>query len=162
MAGAVAHNDSGGVGPEGIDKGVVRHPVPQAPPAATVRRDHPATGWPTDVEALVLAREDRSLADSTVRSAYTVLRAALRRGARRALARNPAAVKRPGVERARPALTARSRRCEPPRVTGTPVLALIAATGLRRGEALALQWDRRRPRRRAAEGRGTWRASTAS
>ena len=120
---------------------------------------------PSDVEKLILAlraktrpgQKDadgnegapvRALSDSTIRSAYTVLRAALDGAVRDGLlARNPAAaVKRPGVERteakhldqgdvAKLLAAAEGSR-------HYPALALIAATGLRRGEVLALAWDR--------------------
>lgn len=116
---------------------------------------------PSDVEALVLRlrastrqlRQDdgsedqvRALSDSTIRSTYTVLRSALDGAVRDGLlARNPAAViRRPGVER-REALhltptevrrlfsAAESSRYH-------RALVLIAATGIRRGECLALRW----------------------
>lgn len=90
----------------------------------------------------------RALSDSTIRSAYTVLRAGLDGAVRDGLlARNPAAaVKRPGVERqearhldqgavAQVLAAAQGSRYH-------PALVLIAATGLRRGEVLALAWDR--------------------
>jgi len=88
-----------------------------------------------------------SLAESTIRSAYTILRAVLDTAVRDgALATNPAAVVR------RPRVTAK----EAPHLTSTqvadllraaedtryaPLFALLAYTGLRRGEALALQWS---------------------
>jgi len=112
---------------------------------------------PSDVEALVLAMRRRkkpgpdgaarALADSTIRTTYTVLRAALDGAVRDGLlARNPAAaIKRPGVERTE------AKHVESVDVTALleaakdsryhAVLALIAATGLRRGEALALKWE---------------------
>jgi integrase len=115
---------------------------------------------PSDVEALVLAMraktkppktEDaepaRALSDSTVRQVYTVLRAGLDGAVRDGLlARNPAAlVKRPGVERQE------ARHLDAADVAAVleaaqtsryyPALALIAATGLRKGECLALRWD---------------------
>lgn len=102
---------------------------------------------PTDVEALVLVLRSRGLADSTVRTTYTVLRGALDAAVRDGLlARNPAAlVRRPGVARVEakhlPADqvvavldAARSSRHH-------TLLLLIAATGLRRGEALGLRWS---------------------
>jgi integrase len=115
---------------------------------------------PSDVEALVLAMraktkpgaEDaepvRALSDSTIRQTYTVLRAALDGAVRDGLlARNPAAqVRRPGVERTEArhldgdAVTAVLRAAETSRYH--PALVLIASTGLRKGEALALRWDR--------------------
>lgn len=112
---------------------------------------------PSDVEALVLAMRRRrkqgpdgparALADSTIRTTYTVLRAALDGAVRDGLlARNPAAaIKRPGVERTE------AKHVESVEVTALleaakdsryhPALVLIAATGLRRGEALALKWE---------------------
>lgn len=120
---------------------------------------------PSDVEALILrlraktkpGRPDpdsddepapvRALSDSTIRSTYTVLRAALDGAVRDGLlARNPAAqVRRPGVERTEAhhldadAVTAVLRAAEPSRYH--PALVLIASTGMRKGEALALAWD---------------------
>ncbi|MBN7304334.1 tyrosine-type recombinase/integrase [Mycobacteroides abscessus subsp. bolletii] len=112
---------------------------------------------PSDIDTLVLAlraqtkvRGDekiRRLSDSTVRQVYTVLRAALDDAVRDGLlARNPAAlVKRPGVERKE------ARHLDAGEVTAVlnaseglrhrDALVLIAATGLRKGEALALRWD---------------------
>jgi integrase len=102
---------------------------------------------PTDIEALVLALRDKKLSDSTIRSIYTVARAGLDGAVRDGLiARNPAAaVKRPGIART-------EARCltgdEVTRLLATTqghrhhaVLVLIAFTGLRRGEALALRWS---------------------
>ncbi len=112
---------------------------------------------PSDVEGLVLTLRRstktsidgpvRALADSTIRTTYTVLRAALDGAVRDGLlARNPAAaIKRPGVERIE------AKHVESVDVTALlgaakdsryrPALVLIAATGLRRGEALALRWE---------------------
>ena len=116
---------------------------------------------PSDVEALVLAMRAktkpgrgenadpvRALSDSTIRQTYTVLRSALDGAVRDGLlARNPAAqVRRPGVEQ-RDArhldaddVTAVLKAAEESRYH--PALVLIAATGLRKGEALALRWDK--------------------
>ena len=115
---------------------------------------------PSDVEALVLAMRAktkqavteraepvRALSDSTIRQTYTILRAALDGAVRDGLlARNPAAlVKRPGIERREAKhlddadVTAVLRAAEASRYH--PALVLIAATGLRKGEALALSWD---------------------
>jgi integrase len=115
---------------------------------------------PSDIEALVLAMraktkpvktEDtdpvRAFADSTIRQVYTVLRAGLDGAVRDGLlARNPAAlVKRPGIKRREAKhldaneVAAVLKAAETSRYY--PALALIAATGLRRGEALALSWD---------------------
>jgi integrase len=120
---------------------------------------------PSDIDALVLAMRTktkpgpkgvdgkpgdpvRALSDSTIRQVYTVLRAGLDGAVRDGLlARNPAAlIKRPGVERREArhldtaAVSAVLRAAEDSRYHS--VLALIAATGLRKGEALALRWDR--------------------
>lgn len=116
---------------------------------------------PLDVEALVLTMrakkkasksEDvdpvRAFSDSTIRQVYTVLRAGLDGAVRDGLlARNPAAlVKRPGIERREARhLDAESvalvlKASESSRYHAA--LVLIAATGLRKGEALALRWDR--------------------
>ena len=112
---------------------------------------------PSDVEALILAMrtrtksrgdcEVRALSDSTIRSTFGVLRLALDGAVRDGLlARNPAAaVSRPGIERrdakylsaadvAKILNAAQGMRYH-------PALILIAATGLRRGEALALRWE---------------------
>ncbi|OBG91255.1 integrase [Mycobacterium sp. E136] len=110
---------------------------------------------PSDVEALILAMRAktkgdpprRALSDSTIRNVYTVLRAGLDGAVRDGLlARNPvAAVKRPGVARTEAKystavdVTALLRAAEGLRYR--PVLSLIAATGLRRGEAVALHWS---------------------
>jgi integrase len=116
---------------------------------------------PSDVEALVLRlrartrvvqaedgseEEIRALSDSTIRTTYTVLRSALDGAVRDGvLARNPAAViRRPGVERTEARhLTPSEVRClfsaaESSRYHSA--LVLIAATGMRRGECLALRW----------------------
>jgi integrase len=117
---------------------------------------------PFDVEALVLAmraktrtvagsdgseRSVRCLSDSTIRTTYTVLRGALDGAVRDGLlARNSAtAVKRPGVGRTE------ARSLAPVDVVALldaakgsryhSALVLIATTGLRRGEALALRWE---------------------
>jgi integrase len=103
---------------------------------------------PSDVEALILVLRGRGLSDSTIRSTYTVLRAALDGAVRDGLiARNPAAlVTRPGVERREARhlgaddVTAVLRAAESSRYHRA--LVLIASTGLRRGECLALAWDR--------------------
>ncbi|ALA06673.1 integrase [Mycobacterium phage OBUpride] len=124
-------------------------------PFGAIRLDRLRT---SDVEALVLRLQQatrpgrdgtpvRAVADSTIRSTYTVLRQALDGAVRDGLmARNPAAaMKRPGLSRPEVrrindaqladllAATAGSRYHR--------ALLLIAATGLRAGEALALRWD---------------------
>lgn len=120
---------------------------------------------PTDVEALIVAlrakrkpgpkRLDgkpgdpvRALSDSTIRSIYGVLRTGLDCAVRDGLlARNPAAlVGRPGVARVEAKhmdaadVTALLKAAQASRYHSA--LTLIAATGLRKGEALALSWDR--------------------
>lgn len=115
---------------------------------------------PTNIDALMLAMraarkpgrgEDadpvRALSDSTIRQVYTVLRAGLDGAVRDGLlARNPAAtVKRRGVARTETRhldaseVAAVLKAAEASRYHAA--LALIASTGLRKGEALALRWD---------------------
>lgn len=116
---------------------------------------------PSDVEALVLRlragtrlaltadgteTEVRALSDSTIRTTYTVLRAALDGAVRDGLlARNPSAiVRRPGVQRTEarhlsPAEVRRLLRAAAPSRYYSALL-LIAGTGIRRGECLALRW----------------------
>ena len=115
---------------------------------------------PSDVEGLILAMRAktkpsrveggepvRALSDSTVRQVYTVLRAGLDGAVRDGLlARNPAAaVQRPSIERrearhlAAAEVAAVLKAAEGSRYYAA--LALIVATGLRKGEALALSWD---------------------
>jgi integrase len=88
----------------------------------------------------------RKVADSTVRSAYTILRAVLDAAVRDgALAANPAAlVRRPKVTireapHLTPAQVADLLRAEDTRYA--PLFALLVPRGLRRGEALALRWS---------------------
>jgi integrase len=102
---------------------------------------------PSDVEAFVIMLQDRGLADSTVRTIYTVLRSLLDGAVRDGLlGRNPASlVTRPGVARREAMYLDRQQVAAVLNGARTsrfhPVLVLIAATGLRRGEALALRWD---------------------
>ncbi|SLH43665.1 phage integrase family protein [Mycobacteroides abscessus subsp. massiliense] len=101
---------------------------------------------PSDVEALIVQLRKRNLADSTVRSIYTVLRAGLDGAVRDGLlGRNPVAlVPRPRVDRDE----ARSLGPEDVRAlldtarrSRYYVGVLIMATcGLRRGEVAALRW----------------------
>jgi integrase len=112
---------------------------------------------PSDVEALILAMRERTktkdnvevraLSDSTIRSTFGVLRLGLDGAVRDGLlAKNPAAaVKRPGVQRQE---TKHLSAADVGKVLKAaegmryhPAVVLIAATGLRRGEALALRWE---------------------
>jgi integrase len=102
---------------------------------------------PSDVEALVLALRGKGLSDSTIRQVYTIARAALDGAVRDGLiSRNPAAaVKRPGIQRREARhleaadVVALLKAAESSRYHAA--LVLIAATGLRKGECLALRWD---------------------
>ena len=101
---------------------------------------------PSHVEGWIVELRRTGLAESTIRSAYTILRAVLDTAVRDgALGSNPAAAIR------RPRVTAK----EAPHLTPAQVadllraadggryaslFALLLHTGLRRGEALALQW----------------------
>lgn len=136
-----------------------RHLEPE--PFGTIRLDKLK---PSNIEALVLEmraktkpgkpteadpdpQPGRALADSTIRQVYTVLRAALDGAVRDGLlAKNPAAaIKRPGVARTE------ARHVSAVDVTKLLLCAeglryrnalmLIAATGVRRGEAAALRWS---------------------
>ena len=102
---------------------------------------------PMHVEGWIVGLRGKGLSESTVRSAYTILRAILDTAVRDgALARNPAAaVKRPKV-------TAKESVFLPPEQVRTlldaakssryaPLFKLLVNTGLRRGEALALRWS---------------------
>jgi integrase len=115
---------------------------------------------PSDIDALVLAMRAkmkpakigdaeplRALSDSTIRQTYTILRAGLDGAVRDGLiARNPAVlVQRPGVARQEArhldasGVAAVLKAAEASRYY--PALVLIAATGVRKGECLALSWD---------------------
>ena len=115
---------------------------------------------PSDIEAFLLRMRNTpkdpesedpdpapKYSGSTIRTTYTVLRAILD-GAKRdgLIARNPAeAVKRPAVERTEARyLTIPEARALMHASKGSRyhhAVVLIAHTGLRRGEALALRWD---------------------
>jgi integrase len=108
-------------------------------PLSRLRKSH--------VDALVVALRREGLADASVRLAYTVLRAALADAALDGLIADNAAAKTP-----RPRVARREARhlsastvvkilaaAEHERYAR--VLTLIAGTGLRRGEALAMRWD---------------------
>ncbi len=101
---------------------------------------------PSDIDTLILALNDKGLGDATVQRIFTVLRVALGGAVRDGLlARNPAsAVKQPSVAKKE------ARHLSSAEVTSLLdaakgsryhcLLSLIAATGLRRGEAAALRW----------------------
>ncbi|AZZ82572.1 site-specific integrase [Gordonia alkanivorans] len=113
---------------------------------------------PSDIEGLVLSMRAqtkvrggetvRALSDSTIRQVYTVLRAGLDGAVRDGLlAVNPAAkVKRPGITRQEakhlPADAVQRVLTAASSSRYHAALVLIAATGLRKGEALGLSWDR--------------------
>jgi integrase len=101
---------------------------------------------PSDIEALIVTKRQAGLAQSTVRTIYTVLRSALDIAVRDGLlARNPAAaVRRPAVDRQDASYLSvdqAHRLLEEMRGDRLESLfRLMLATGLRRGEALALHW----------------------
>ena len=100
----------------------------------------------SDIDRLILALRAKKLSDSTIRQTYTILRQALGDAKRDGLlARNVAeSVKRPSVS------THEARFLSPAEVAGLlraaegsryhPLLAFIAGTGVRKGEALATRW----------------------
>jgi integrase len=102
---------------------------------------------PSHIEEWVVELRRKDLAESTIRCAYTILRAILDTAVRNgALAANPAAVvRRPRVTSKEAAhLTPEQLRDLLRAAGGTryaPMFALLVLTGLRRGEALALQWS---------------------
>lgn len=101
---------------------------------------------PSHVEGWIVELRRKGLAESTIRSAYTILRAVLDTAVRDgALAANPAAaIRRPRVRAKEAAYLTPTqvavllRAAEGSRYA--PMFALLVRTGLRRGEALALQW----------------------
>jgi integrase len=101
---------------------------------------------PSDLEALLVAKRDVGLSDSTVRLIYTVCRSMLDIAVRDGLIRRnaAAAVKRPTIKRDEARyLTAEEvgRLLEAARGDRLqPLIVLMLGTGLRRDEALALHW----------------------
>ena len=116
---------------------------------------------PSHVEGWVVALKRKGLAESTIRSAYTILRAVLDTAVRDgALGFNPAAViKRPKVS------PREAHYLTPDQVADlleaaersryAPLFALLVHTGLRRGEALALSWTDVDLERKTLRVRGT-------
>jgi integrase len=102
---------------------------------------------PSHVEALLVAKRDAGLSDSTVRLIYTVCRAMLDIAVRDGLVRRnaAAAVRRPTIKRSEARyLTVEEvgRLLEAARNDRlAPLIVLMLGTGLRRGEALALHWS---------------------
>ena len=100
----------------------------------------------SDVEALIVAKRKDGLSASTVRTMYTVLRGALEIAVRDGLVRRnvAASVKRPVAERTEATyLTADQAQSLLTAIAGDrleSLYRLMLATGLRRGEALALHW----------------------
>lgn len=101
---------------------------------------------PTAVERWLTELRKRGLAESTVRTTYTVARAIGDAAVRdHLIVRNPfAAIKRPKVEQAEAAhLTVEQFRALQSSLADSRyalLVELLGHTGLRRGEALALQW----------------------
>lgn len=101
---------------------------------------------PSDVEALIVVKRSEGKAPSTVRTIYSVLRAALDVAVRDGLLhRNPCTVVRRPVADQKDAayLSVEQAQCLLAALAGDrlePLFRLLLATGLRRGEALALHW----------------------
>ena len=102
---------------------------------------------PSQVDGLLLELRAKKLSDSTVRQVFTVLGIALEDAVRDGLiARNPVkAVQRPSVPHVEACHLSPAEVAALLEAAETshfrPLLALIAATGLRRGEAGALSWS---------------------
>jgi integrase len=137
----------GRLDPQGQHQGHVCHPCAQAHRelgAGSLSLDRVT---PRAVEAWLAELKGKGLAESTVRSAYTILRAVLDTAVRDGLlSRNAAAaVKRPTVAaREAASLTpdqVRAVLSAAQQSRYAPLFAVLAGTGLRRGEALALQWS---------------------
>ncbi len=102
---------------------------------------------PSHVEGRVVELRRKGLAESTIRSAYTILRAVLDTAVRDgALGSNPAAsIRRPRVTAKEASHLSPAQVADLLRAAGgtryAPLFALLVHTGLRRGEALAFQWS---------------------
>lgn len=102
---------------------------------------------PSDIEKLILELKDKDLSESTVRQIYTILRQALSDAKRDGLIARNAAEAVP-----RPAVTPKEARFLSPAEVNRllkaaessryhALLAFIAGTGVRKGEALATKWS---------------------
>jgi len=106
----------------------------------------------TDIEKWILDMQDEKLSESTIRGAYTTLHKVLDSAVKKQLIRRNWAsdVERPSVSKHEAAhleadqLQALLTAAEGSRYE--PLFKLLALTGLRRGEALALKWDDVRPK----------------
>ena len=102
---------------------------------------------PGHVEQLTVRMRDKGCSPSTIRQTYTVLRSVLETAVRdELLASNPATkVKRPGGPRTEAhylSIAEVASLLEAAKDSRyAPLLRLLVATGLRRGEALALRWS---------------------
>jgi integrase len=102
---------------------------------------------PSDIEGLIVAKRAEGKAPATVRLIYTVLRAVLDTAVRDGLlARNPAAaVKRPPAAQKEAAYLTRDQVAALLAAAAEDrlyaLVMVLAGTGLRRGEALALRWS---------------------
>ena len=102
---------------------------------------------PSHIDAWKVELKDRGLAESSIRTAYTVLRAVLDTAVRdKAIAHNPShTVRRPRVTANEAAYMTPDQvrlllaAAEDSRYA--PLFALLVNSGLRRGEALALHWS---------------------
>lgn len=102
---------------------------------------------PSHIEGWVVELRRKGLAESTIRSAYTILRAILDTAVRDgALGLNPAAaIKRPRVTIQEAVYLTPGQAAELLRADDSsryaPLFTVLVHTGLRRGEALALKWS---------------------
>lgn len=120
---------------------------------------------PSHVEGWIVELRRKGLAESSIRSAYTILRAVLDTAVRDgALATNPAAaVRRPKVTSKEAAHLTPAQVAEllaaAQRSRYAAVFAFLVHTGLRRGEALSLRWADVDFERGTLRVRERWRAS---
>lgn len=99
------------------------------------------------IEAWIVELRERGLSQSTVRSAYTILRSILDAAVRdEAITKNPAvAIKRPKVDAKEAAYLTKAQidalMVEAQSTRYAELFDFLSNTGLRRGEALALKWS---------------------